>query len=314
MASYILKRVTALVPLVLFATLMTFMLIRLSPVDPAEAYFSAANIKPSEEALTEKRIEMGLDRPFIVQYVRVVKNMLKLDFGDSYLSSKPVGEEILKRLPSTLQLAFSSMLLALIGILLLGYLSAVYAGGWVDRMVRILSYIGASLPQFLLGYLLIYIFAIRLDLLPVEGKGTLAQLVLPSLTLAVAIIATYARLFRENILEQLKQAYVDYGHTRGLRPRSIMLRHVVRLAVLPIITGLGMNLGRLITGTIIVERVFSWPGLGRFFVESIFNRDLPVIQGYVFFAAFLYLCTSLLTDLLHMAADPQLRLREKVRE
>jgi nickel transport system permease protein len=147
----------------------------------------------------------------------------------------------------------------------------------------------------------------------VEGKGTWQHLILPSLTLSLALVATYARLFRESILEQMKQAYVDYAHTRGLKPRSIMLRHVVRLAILPIITGFGMNLGRLITGTIVVERVFSWPGLGRFFVESIFNRDLPVIQGYVFFAACLYLCTSLLTDLLHMAADPRLSLQERSR-
>lgn len=311
MAGYILKRVTALIPLVLFATLMTFTLIRLSPVDPAEAYFSAAHMKPTAEALAEKRTEMGLDRPFVVQYVSMVVSMLQLDFGTSYLSSEPVWQEIFKRLPATLQLAVSSLLLTFVGTVLLGYLSAVYAGRWIDWVVRLLSYVGASLPQFLLGYLLIYVLAIRLDLLPVEGKGSWDHLLLPSLTLAFALIATYARLFRESILEQMKQAYVDYAHTRGLHPRSIMLRHIVRLAILPVITGLGMNLGRLITGTIIVERVFSWPGLGRFFVESIFNRDLPVIQGYVFFAACLYLCTSLLTDSLQMALDPQLRLRER---
>ncbi|MBP1176378.1 ABC transporter permease subunit [Paenibacillus sp. FSL M7-0802] len=313
MAGYIFRRALTLVPLVLFATFVAFVLMRLSPVDPAEAYFSAAHIKPNEQMLQEKRGELGLDDPFMSQYVQSAVRMLQLDLGTSYLSSKSVWGEIWQRLPATLQLTGSSMLIAFVAVVTLGYLSAVHAGRWVDYAVRILSYIGASLPQFMLGYLLIYLFALHWDLLPVEGKGTWQHLILPSLTLSLALVATYARLFRESILEQMKQAYVDYAHTRGLKPRSIMLRHVVRLAILPIITGFGMNLGRLITGTIVVERVFSWPGLGRFFVESIFNRDLPVIQGYVFFAACLYLCTSLLTDLLHMAADPRLSLQERSR-
>ncbi|WP_264453760.1 MULTISPECIES: ABC transporter permease subunit [Paenibacillus] len=313
MAGYIFRRALTLVPLVLFATFVAFVLMRLSPVDPAEAYFSAAHIKPNEQMLQEKRGELGLDDPFMSQYVQSAVRMLQLDLGTSYLSSKSVWGEIWQRLPATLQLTGSSMLIAFVAVVTLGYLSAVHAGRWVDYAVRILSYIGASLPQFMLGYLLIYLFALHWDLLPVEGKGTWQHLILPSLTLSLALVATYARLFRESILEQMRQAYVDYAHTRGLKPRSIMLRHVVRLAILPIITGFGMNLGRLITGTIVVERVFSWPGLGRFFVESIFNRDLPVIQGYVFFAACLYLCTSLLTDLLHMAADPRLSLQERSR-
>ncbi|MCW3791573.1 ABC transporter permease subunit [Paenibacillus sp. LS1] len=313
MAGYIFRRALTLVPLVLFATFVAFVLMRLSPVDPAEAYFSAAHIKPNAQMLQEKRAELGLDDSFMSQYVQSAVRMLKLDLGTSYLSSKSVWGEIWQRLPATLQLTGSSMLIAFVAVVTLGYFSAVHAGRWVDYAVRILSYIGASLPQFMLGYLLIYLFALHWDLLPVEGKGTWQHLILPSLTLSLALVATYARLFRESILEQLKQAYVDYAHTRGLKPRSIMLRHVVRLAILPIITGFGMNLGRLITGTIVVERVFSWPGLGRFFVESIFNRDLPVIQGYVFFAACLYLCTSLLTDLLHMAADPRLSLQERSR-
>ncbi|OMF27059.1 ABC transporter permease subunit [Paenibacillus peoriae] len=313
MAGYIFRRALTLVPLVLFATFVAFVLMRLSPVDPAEAYFSAAHIKPNEQMLQEKRGELGLDDPFMSQYVQSAVRMLQLDLGTSYLSSKSVWGEIWQRLPATLQLTGSSMLIAFVAVVTLGYLSAVHAGRWVDYAVHILSYIGASLPQFMLGYLLIYLFALHWDLLPVEGKGTWQHLILPSLTLSLALVATYARLFRESILEQMKQAYVDYAHTRGLKPRSIMLRHVVRLAILPIITGFGMNLGRLITGTIVVERVFSWPGLGRFFVESIFNRDLPVIQGYVFFAACLYLCTSLLTDLLHMTADPRLSLQERSR-
>lgn len=313
MAGYIFKRVLTLIPLILFATFVAFVLMRLSPVDPAEAYFSAAHIKPNAEMLQEKRAELGLNDSFGAQYMRAALNMLQLDLGTSYLSSRPVWEEIVQRLPSTLQLAGCSILFSFVAVVALGYFSAVHAGRWMDYVVRLVSYIGASLPQFMLGYLLIYLFSLRWDLLPVEGKGTWQHLILPSLTLSLALVAIYARLFRESILEQMKQVYVDYAHNRGLKPGNIIFRHIIRLAILPVVTGFGINLGRLITGTIVVERVFSWPGLGRFFVEAIFNRDLPVIQGYVFFAACLYLCTSLMTDLLHMAADPKLSLQERSR-
>ncbi|MFC9708377.1 ABC transporter permease subunit [Paenibacillus sp. NPDC056933] len=313
MAGYIFKRVLTLIPLILFATFVAFVLMRLSPVDPAEAYFSAAHIKPNAEMLQEKRAELGLSDSFWAQYMRAAMDMLQLDLGTSYLSSRPVWEEIVQRLPATLQLAGCSMLFSFVAVVALGYFSAVHAGRWMDYAVRLVSYIGASLPQFMLGYLLIYLFSLRLELLPVEGKGTWQHLILPSLTLSLALVAIYARLFRESILEQMKQVYVDYAHTRGLKPGNIIFRHIIRLAILPVVTGFGINLGRLITGTIVVERVFSWPGLGRFFVEAIFNRDLPVIQGYVFFAACLYLCTSLMTDLLHMAADPKLSLQERSR-
>lgn len=310
MIGYILKRLAALVPIVLLTTLFAFTLMQLSPVDPAEAYFSAAHIKADEAMLADKRAELGLDRHFLEQYAQSALQMLQLDFGQSYLSSKPVKDEIMSRLPATLQLAAISLLLATVMIVLLGWLSAIYANKWLDYVIRALSYIGASMPQFMLGFVLMYLLALQLDLVPTEGKGTWQHLVMPAITIAVPIIATYTRLFRENILEQLKQPYVDYANTRGLSKPRIMIFSVIRLAILPVITGLGMNVGRLITGTIIVERVFSWPGLGRFFVESIFNRDLPVIQGYVFFAACVYLVVNLISDLVQIAGDPRVSLRE----
>lgn len=299
----------AVVPLVLFAVLATFLLMRMSPVDPAEAYFSASHLKVTDELLAEKRLEMGLDKPLLVQYFHTVVKMVQFDFGISYLSGEPVWQEIAQRLPATLQLALSSSIITVLVVILLGYFSAVYKNSWIDYLSRGLAYVGSSLPQFWLGYLLVFVFAIQLDWLPVEGKGTWQHLILPSATLSLALIAMYTRLFRESMLEQMNEAYVLYAKTRGIKHRSIMLRHVAKIAITPVITGLGMNIGRLLTGTIIVERVFSWPGLGRFFVESIFNRDLPVIQGYVFFAACLYLASSLIVDLVQMALDPRISLK-----
>lgn len=309
MSSYIGKRMLAIIPLILFATLITFILIRVSPVDPAEAYFSAAHIKPTEELLAEKRHELGLDRPLIIQYVYTVASMMKLDFGTSYLSNEPVWKEVSLRLPATLQLALTSISITIIVSILLGYLSAVYKNSWVDYLSRLLSYIGVSIPQFWLGYLLMFFFSVRLDWLPVEGTGTWKHLILPAVTLSSALIAIYTRLLRASILEQLQETYVLYARTRGINEKVILLKHVLKISISPVITGLGMNLGKLLTGTIIVEQVFSWPGFGRYFVEAIFNRDMPVIQCYVFFAACLFLVCNLAVDLVQSYMDPRISLK-----
>lgn len=309
MSRYIGKRFLAIIPMVLFATLITFILIHLSPVDPAEAYFSAAHIKPTEELMSQKRHELGLDKPLPVQYLQTLANIARLDFGTSYLTGKSVWQEVTLRLPATLQLALCSIVLTVVVSVVLGYLSAVYQNSWIDYFSRALSYFGASIPQFWLGYLLVLLFSVRLDLLPVDGMGTWRHLVLPALTLSFALIAIYTRLLRASILEQLQESYVLYARTRGIREKIILLKHVMKIAFSPVMTGLGMNLGKLLTGTIIAEQVFSWPGLGRYFVEAIFNRDIPVIQCYVFLAACLFLICNLLVDMVQMLMDPRISLK-----
>ncbi|BFT69189.1 nickel ABC transporter permease subunit NikB [Paenibacillus sp. P36] len=309
LSRYIGKRLLAIIPLVLFATLLTFILTQLSPVDPAEAYFSASHIQPTEELLAEKRQELGLDQPLYVQYWQSITQIARLDFGTSYLSNKPVWDEVTLRLPATLQLAFSSMLITIVVSVGLGYLSAVYTRSWVDYFSKALSYFGASIPQFWLGYLLIFFFAVQLDWLPVNGMGSWKHLVLPSLTLSLALIAVYSRLLRSSILEQLQEVYVVYARTRGLHEIVIMFKHVLKIAISPVITGLGMNFGKLLTGTIIVEQVFSWPGIGRYFIEAIFNRDIPVVQCYVLLAACAFLLCNLIVDLVQMYMDPRISLK-----
>lgn len=304
--SYIGKRIMAIVPIVFIATLVTFALIHISPVDPAEAYLTAAHIYPTPELLEQKRHEFGLDQPLLTQYMNTIQKMARLDFGTSYLTNQPVWKEVSARLPATVELALWSMLLSALVSIPLGILAAVYKNSWIDMVSRLISYFGASIPQFWLGYLLIFFFSVKLDLLPVEGRGSWENLVLPTVTLSLVLIAVCTRLLRTSVLEQLQETYVQYARTRGLRERTIVLKHVLRIAISPLITGMGMNMGKLLTGTIIVEQVFSWPGFGRYFVEAIFNRDIPVIQCYVFLAACLFIVCNLLVDLVQLYMDPRI--------
>ncbi|MFB9761052.1 nickel ABC transporter permease subunit NikB [Ectobacillus funiculus] len=306
MGSYIMKRLFAIIPIFLFATLLTFLFIHLSPADPAEAYLAAAHIQPTAEMLEQKRQEFGLDQPLFVQYIQSLIKICQLDFGISYLSNKPVWQEVVYRMPATVQLAFTSIFLAVLVSVPIGFLAAVKKNGVIDQFSRILAFVGASIPQFWLGYLLIYLFSVKFDLFPVEGTGTWLHFILPSVTLALPLIAIYTRLLRISVLENLQDFYVLYARTRGIHERAIMVKHVLKIAILPMITGIGMNFGKLLTGTIIVESVFSWPGFGRYFIEAIFNRDIPVIQCYVFLAACLFILCNLIVDVVQMYMDPRI--------
>lgn len=313
MIGYIGKRIVAIVPIVFIATLITFALIHISPVDPAEAYLTATHIYPTDELLQQKRHEFGLDRPLLVQYFNTLGQMAKLDFGKSYLTNQPVWNEIVAKFPATAELALWSMLFSALVSIPLGILAAIYKNSWIDMLSRVIAYVGASIPQFWLGYLLIFLFAVKLDWLPVEGRGDWRNLILPTATLSMVLIAVYTRLLRASMLDQLQETYVHYARIRGLRERAIMLKHVLKLAIMPLISGMGMNLGKLLTGTIIVEQVFSWPGFGRYFVEAIFNRDIPVIQCYIFFAACLFILCNLIVDIVQLYMDPRISLKGRVK-
>ncbi|MFP3663580.1 nickel ABC transporter permease subunit NikB [Priestia sp. SIMBA_032] len=310
MGNYILKRIMSIIPVFLLAALLTTGMIHLSPVDPAEAYLTAAHIQPTDEILTQKRHEFGLDQPFFIQYANSIMKVCQLDFGISYVSNKPVWDEVIYRIPATIQLAIASILIAVFVSVPLGFLAGVKKGSVIDHFSRLLSFFGASIPTFWLGYILVFFFSVKLNLFPVEGIGTWQHLVLPSITLALPLIAMYTRLLRASVLENLQQPYVLFARTRGLKEKTIMTKHVLRIAISPMITGLGMNLGKLLTGTIIVESVFSWPGFGRYFIEAIFNRDIPVIQCYVLIAASLFILSNLIVDIVQMYIDPRISRKE----
>jgi nickel transport system permease protein len=306
MGIYIVKRIMTIIPIFLLATFITFGIIHLSPVDPAEAYLVAAHIQPTDEILAQKRHEFGLDQPLIVQYVNSIIKICQFDFGISYITNKPVWEEVSARLPATIQLTVGSLIIAVLVSIPLGFLAGLKKNSVIDHVSRIISFLGASIPSFWLGYLFIFFFSVKLDLFPVEGIGTWKHLILPSVTLALPLIALYTRLLRASVLENLQEPYILFARTRGIREKTIMGKHVLRIAISPMITGLGMNLGKLMTGAIIVEAVFSWPGFGRYFIEAIFNRDVPVIQCYVLLAAGLFLISNLIVDIIQMYIDPRI--------
>ncbi|MGS2779822.1 nickel ABC transporter permease subunit NikB [Robertmurraya sp. GLU-23] len=306
MGTYVLKRIITIVPIFLIATLVTFGMINLSPVDPAEAYFATAHIQATDEMLEQKRHEFGLDQPLLIQYVNTIIKICQFDFGISYVTNKPVWDEISSRLPATIQLTIGSLLIAILVSVPLGFLAGIKKNSGMDHFSRFLSFIGASIPSFWLGYLFIFFFSVKLDLFPVEGTGTWKHLILPSVTLAFPLIALYTRLLRASVLENLQESYVLFARTRGFHEKMIMGKHVLRMAISPMITGLGMNIGNLLTGAIIVEAVFSWPGFGRYFIDAIFNRDVPVIQAYVLLAAGVFLISNLIVDLLQMYIDPRI--------
>jgi nickel transport system permease protein len=306
MGTYVLKRIITIVPIFLIATLVTFGMINLSPVDPAEAYFATAHIQATDEMLEQKRHEFGLDQPLLIQYVNTIIKICQFDFGISYVTNKPVWEEISSRLPATIQLTIGSLLISILVSVPLGFLAGIKKNSGMDHFSRFLSFIGASIPSFWLGYLFIFFFSVKLDLFPVEGTGTWKHLILPSVTLAFPLIALYTRLLRASVLENLQESYVLFARTRGFHEKMIMGKHVLRMAISPMITGLGMNIGNLLTGAIIVEAVFSWPGFGRYFIDAIFNRDVPVIQAYVLLAAGVFLISNLIVDLVQMYIDPRI--------
>jgi nickel transport system permease protein len=300
----------SIIPVFLLATLLTTGMVHLSSVDPAEAYLTAAHIQPTDEILAQKRHEFGLDQPFFIQYANSIMKICQLDFGISYVSNKPVWDEVIYRIPATIQLAIASILIAVFVSVPLGFLAGVKKGSAIDHFSRLLSFFGASIPSFWLGYILVFFFSVKLNLFPVEGIGTWQHLVLPSITLALPLIAMYTRLLRASVLENLQQPYVLFARTRGLKEKTIMTKHVLRIAISPMITGLGMNLGKLLTGTIIVESVFSWPGFGRYFIEAIFNRDISVIQCYVLIAASLFILSNLIVDIVQIYIDPRISRKE----
>ncbi len=311
MRGYLLQRLISL-PLVLFGvSIITFALIQLVPVDPAEVFLRQAQVLPTEEAVELTRIELGLNRPVHQQFLVWLGGALRLDFGKSFISRKPAFDEILYYFPATLQLTAAALAWILVISFPLGIFGALYRESMFDRISRVIAYAGASVPNFWLGFLCIYLFSYRLDMLPTMGRGSAAHLVLPSLTLAIGTASVYIRLLRASMLDHMEKDFTLYARARGVKEKWIIARHVVKNALLPVITAVGMSIGNLLAGSVIVENVFSWPGVGRYIIEAIFNRDYPVIQCYVLLMALIFLGINLLVDITYATLDPRIRLGDK---
>jgi ABC-type dipeptide/oligopeptide/nickel transport system permease component len=305
MLSYITQRLLHAIPVLIGISLLTFLMLHLVPGDPVLIF---AGDKPmTEERAAEIRHQLGLDRPMWVQYWDYASHALRGDLGRGLRSQRPVLDSILEALPSTLQLTFTALLLAaLIGIFL-GIVAAVAHGTWADTASMGVAMLGVSMPVFYSSLLLIMFFSFRLGWFPATGQGGLERLVMPATALGLASAAALARLVRSSMLEVLGQEYIVTAHAKGLTSGAVVLRHALKNALIPTITMLGLQLGALLGGAVVTETIFSRPGLGRLAVDAIANRDFPLIQGTVLFAAATYVLVNLVVDVLYAAIDPRIR-------
>lgn len=309
MKNYVIKRILISIPLLIGISFLCFSFINLIPSDPAEVALRVRQVPiVTEEAIESVREELGLDDPFLVRYARWVGASLKFDFGVSYTNpSRTVLGEIKRCLPATLKLAGFSLIFVIGLSLPIGFLSAVYKDTWFDRIVRGMVFITTAMPAYWVGLILIWIVSIKLDWLPTSGNGGIRHLILPSITASLTYISTYIRLIRNNMLENMKEDYVLYANVRGLKQRNILTKHILKNSLQSCITAMGMSIPQLISGTIVVENVFAWPGLGKLCITSIFNRDYPVIQTYVLLIGVIFVFFNLIFDIIQYAADPRLR-------
>src|SRR5262245_14001782 len=305
MLSYISQRLLHAIPVLIGISVLTFAMLHLVPGDPVLIF---AGDKPiTEERAAEIRHQLGLDRPLWQQYWDYASHALRGDLGVGLRSQRPVIDSILEALPGTLQLTFAALLVAALAGVTLGILAAVAHGTWIDTAAMSFAMVGVSVPIFYSSLLLILFFSFRLGWFPATGQGGVERLVLPAAALGLASAAALARLVRSSMLEVLNQDYIVTARSKGLSGRAVILRHALKNALIPTVTMLGLQLGALLGGAVVTETIFSRPGLGRLAVDAISNRDFPLIQGTVLFAAVTYVLVNLVVDVLYAAIDPRIR-------
>ena len=305
---YILKRLLQMVIVLIGISFLTFFLTYLAPGDPATAMYEAAGVTPTEEMLENTRKSMGLDKPFLVQYGTWVVKCLHGDFGESYSKNQPVLKLLMDKLPATLNLALLSLVMMLVISIPLGICSAVKQNGIADYIIRFLSFGGISLPGFLVGLILMYVFALKLRLIKVSSSSLgFEQMLLPAVTLTIAMASKYTRQVRTAVLDELKSDYVIGARARGMKFSSVLWKHVLPNAVLPLITMLGLSFGSLLGGASVVELIFSYPGMGILAVNAVKTRDYPLIQGFVLWIALIYMVVNLIVDISYSYVDPRIR-------
>lgn len=309
MIKYVFKRLLQLIPVLIGITFLSFAMMRLAGGDAVTYMYENAGTAVSQEVIDKTRAEYGLDQPFIVQYGKWFAGMVTGDMGVSYVSKKDVYDTFVEKIPATLLLMVSSVLLTMIISIPLGILSAVKHNRWSDYVIRFVSFIGNSMPNFFAALVLMYFFSIKLGWLPVITTDNIAlSLVLPTLTLAIAMASKYTRQVRAAVLEELNKDYVAGARARGVRGSVIVWRNVMKSSMLTIITLLALSIGSLLGGTTIVETIFMWDGVGKMAVDAITMRDYPIVQAYVAWMAIIYVVVNLVTDILYHYMDPRVRL------
>ena len=309
MKKYIVKRSLQLLPILLGITFLSFAMMRLAGSDAVTEMYSNTGSAVSEEVLDAAREELGLNRPFLVQYFSWLGEMMRGNMGVSYISGRDVFATFVSKLPATLLLTVLSVLLTIVISVPLGILAAVKQGRLADQVLRFLSFIGNAMPNFFVALLLMQLLSMKLGWLPVISDGTtIRSAIMPTLTLAIAMSAKYMRQVRAAVLEELNKEYVNGAMARGVSERVILWKSVMRSALLTIVTLLALSIGSLLGGTAIVESIFMWDGVGKLAVDAIQMRDYPLIQAYVVWMAIIYVVVNLITDLLYRVLDPKIRL------
>lgn len=304
MLRFLVRRLALTLPVLLGVATLVFALIHFIPGDPAQAMLGETASEQDVQALRQR---LGLDRPLVEQYASFLSGVARGDLGTSLRTNEPVASAIIDRLPATLELAAAAMLVAIGVAIPLGIIAAVKRGTFVDHLATTLALSGISIPNFWLGPLLAILFAVELGWLPVSGRGTLAHLVLPAISLGAALAAILARMTRASLLEELREPYVQAALARGASRVRAVLRHGFRNSLIPVVTIVGLQFGAVLTGAVITETIFAWPGVGRLLIQSIGFRDYPLVQGCILFIATTYVAMNLVTDLVYGVLDPRIR-------
>ncbi len=304
MASYVIRRVLATVPVWFAIVTLVFLMRPLVPGDPVKIMFFGRSTSP--EVVENMRHQLGLDDPLPVQYVRYLGDVVRGDLGTSITTREPVLTEITDRYPATLQLAVGSLLVSAVVGLIAGILAAVYKDSWVDTLAMMFAMGGLSMPAFWFGLIMIYFFAVRLSWFSVIPDDSLKSLILPAVTLGLIASSVIARLVRSAMLEVLGQDYIRTARAKGLREQRVLLRHALGNALIPVVTIIGLQFGGLLSGAFIIEAVFAWHGIGELAVSAFGKRDFPLIQGIILAIATTYVLVNLLVDLLYAFIDPRI--------
>ncbi|WP_251859858.1 ABC transporter permease [Clostridium sp. Marseille-Q2269] len=313
MRKYIIKRVLHAIPILIFISIVSFLLIKLAPGDPIRTFI---NPKMKASDIARIRHNLGLDRPIHIQYILWLKNVLKGDLGYSLINSRPIATQITERLPATLLLMGSSLLISLVLGIIFGVISAVNKNNFIDNLISVISYIGISIPSFWFAMILIYIFSVNLNLLPSVGMHTidvdskldvLKHLILPCTVLSFSSISVISRYIRSNTISELSEDYVMIAYAKGLSKKKILYKHVLKNALLPIITILGMSLPDIFAGAFITETIFGWPGMGRLGMKAILGFDYPLIMSITMLSSILLIIGNLIADVCYTLADPRIK-------
>jgi peptide/nickel transport system permease protein len=310
MITYMLRKIVLMTPVLLFISIVSFSLIYITPGDPAEILLTSSSGGANPAAVEEFRIKEVFDRPLYMQYLNWLGDVLHGELGYSYMSERRVSEAILQAFSATFKLAIASFLVSLAISIPAGIIAALKHDTWIDDLSRFLALLGVSMPSFWQGYLMILVFSVFLRILPAGGfgeNGDFSHLILPMLTLGTSSAAVTMRLTRTSLLDVLQEDYIYAARAKGLSEKTVIGKHALKNAMIPVLTMAGLNFGYLLNGSAVVETVFAWPGLGNLIVSSIYNRDYPMIQGTLLFVAVLFVTINLLVDLSYSYLDPRIR-------